>query len=170
MQRGTTKKVTTYGMLISLAFIFSYLESFIPLPNFFIPGMKLGLANIVVLIALYTIGYKGAFILSVVRVLLVNMTFGNMSMFWFALSGAMFSFVVMALMKRCKGFGIVGVSIGGSLAHNFGQILVAMIMLGQRIIYYLLLLLLSGTITGALVGIVGALIYKKLSPALRHIQ
>lgn len=166
MRKSSTKKIATYGMLIALAFIFSYLETLIPI-NATLPGIKLGLANIVVLIALYTLGSKAAFSLSVVRVLLTSITFGNMSMFWFSLAGAMLSFAVMALLKRAKGFSMVGVSIAGGVAHNVGQIIVAMIVLGRVIAYYLLVLVIVGTFTGTAVGIVGAVILKKLKPALQ---
>lgn len=170
MHKGTTKKVAIYGMLIALAFIFSYLETLIPVPSNFIPGMKLGLANIVILIALYMVGNTGAFILSIIRVLLTSITFGNMSMFWFSLAGALLSFIVMACLKKIKGFSIVGVSIAGGVAHNAGQIIVAMIVLGEVIVYYLLILVITGTITGTAIGMVGAVIYSKLKPAFRHIN
>lgn len=166
MQKGNTMKIATYGMLISLAFIFSYIESLIP---FFlgVPGMKLGLANIVVLIALYLLGTKAAFILSIVRVLLASMTFGNMMMLWFSIAGASLAFITMVLMKKSKGFSMVGVSIAGAVAHNIGQIIVAMIVMTEVMVYYLLVLVVGGTITGTLIGLVGALVYQKLKSVFR---
>ena len=163
MQKGYTMKIAMYGMLISLAFIFSYIESLIP---FFmgVPGMKLGLANIVVLIALYLMGPKAAFLLSIVRVLLASMTFGNMIMLWFSIAGASFAFVAMLFLKKMKGFSIVGVSIAGAVAHNIGQIIVAMIVMTEVMIYYLFVLIVGGTITGTIIGFIGALVYKKLKP------
>lgn len=166
MQKSSTKKIATYGMLISLAFIFSYLETFIPIP-IPIPGMKLGLANIVILVALYLLGPKAAFVLSIIRVLLASFTYGNMSMFWFSVAGASLSFIVMVLMKKLKGFSMVGVSIMGGLAHNVGQIIVAMVILTNLLFYYLIFLIISGTLTGAVIGIIGAMILKKLKAALR---
>jgi len=94
MHKSKTKKIALYGMLIALAFILSYIENLISIPSP-IPGIKLGLANIVVLIGLYALGVKAAFSLSVVRVLLVSLTFGNMSMFWFSLAGAFLSLITM---------------------------------------------------------------------------
>ena len=166
MQNNSTKRISTYGMLIALAFIFSYLESQIP---FFlaVPGMKLGLANIVVLIALYLLGTKAAFALSIIRVLLASLTFGNMSMFWFSVAGALLSFLMMSLMKRFKKFSMVGVSVVGGVAHNIGQIVVAMIVLSEVMLYYLIVLIIGGTLTGAVIGLVGAIICTKLKTALR---
>lgn len=166
MQNSSTKRITTYGMLIALAFIFSYLESQIPY-MFGIPGMKLGLANIVVLIALYLLGTKSAFVLSIIRVLLASLTFGNMSMFWFSVAGATLSFLVMAIMKRLKGFSMVGVSVAGGVAHNIGQIVVAMIVLSEAMLYYLIVLIIGGTVTGAVIGVIGAMVCTKLKTALR---
>lgn len=166
MQNSSTKRISTYGMLIALAFIFSYIESQIP---FFlgVPGMKLGLANLVVLIALYLLGAKSAIVLSIIRVLLASISFGNMSMFWFSVAGAGLSFLVMALMKQIKGLSIVGISVAGGVAHNVGQIVVAMIILSKVMFYYLIVLIIGGTLTGAVIGVVGALILNKLKAALK---
>ncbi|MDD5936328.1 MAG: Gx transporter family protein [Clostridiales bacterium] len=169
MQKGSTKKVATYGMLIALAFIFSYIESLIPF-NLGVPGIKLGLANIVILIALYLLGPKAAFFLSIVRVLLTAMTFGNMMMLWFSIAGASMAFLTMFLMKKIKGFSMVGVSIAGGVAHNVGQIIVAMIVMSEVMINYLFVLIIGGTITGMAIGIVGAVVYQKLKPIFKTID
>lgn len=166
MQNSSAKKVAIFGMLIALAFIFSYIESQIAFFNW-VPGMKLGLANIVILIALYLLGNKAAIVLSVIRVLLASITFGNMSMFWFSLAGAALSFLVMATMKRIQGFSMVGVSVAGGIAHNIGQIMVAMVVLSEVMVYTLILLVISGTVTGAVIGVIGAIIFSKLKAALR---
>lgn len=152
-------------MLIALAFILSYIESLIPY-FFGIPGMKLGLANIVVLIALYLLGSNAAFMLSVVRVLLASLTFNSMAMFWFSVAGAMLAFLAMRFMKQIKGYSIVGVSIAGGIAHNVGQIIVAMIVMSEVMIYYLLFLIIGGTLTGAAIGLLGGLVYEKLKSIL----
>ncbi len=169
MQKRSTKKVATYGMLIALAFIFSYIESLIPI-SFGIPGMKLGLANIVVLIALYLLGAKAAFGLSIVRVLLSSLTFGNMMMLWFSIAGASMAFFTMYLMKKIKGFSMVGVSIAGGVFHNIGQIVVAMIVMSEVMINYLFILIIGGTITGMAIGIIGAVVYSKLKPIFKKID
>lgn len=167
MHKSNTKKTALYGMLIALAFILSYIENLIPVP-IPIPGIKLGLANIVVLIGLYALGAGAAFTLSVVRVLLVSLTFGNMSMFWFSIAGAFLSFITMVCLKRIKGFSMIGVSIAGGVAHNIGQISVAMYVLGKLIIYQLPYLILGGIGMGTVIGIVGAIVWKKLSRAMNQ--
>lgn len=167
MHKSKTKKIALYGMLIALAFILSYIENLISIP-IGIPGIKLGLANIVVLIGLYALGVKAAFILSIVRVLLVSLTFGNMSMFWFSMAGAFLSLIAMICLKQIKGFSMIGVSIAGGVAHNLGQIIVAMYVLGKLIIYQLPYLLIGGIGMGLVIGIVGAMVWKKLSKALNQ--
>lgn len=153
-----TKSVATYGMLIALAFILSYIESIIPIPVP-VPGIKLGLANLVVITALYTMGPKQAFVLSMIRIVLVGFTFGSLSTMIFSFAGAMLSWLLMVSAKRWKGFSMTGVSIIGGVGHNIGQILVAIWMIGSSIlVYYLPFLIISGLATGAAIGIVGAVI------------
>lgn len=157
-----TKKVATYGLLVALAFIFSYIESLMPI-NLGVPGVKLGLANIVVMIALYKMGSKEAFSLALVRVLLTGFTFGNMMMMMYSLAGSFLSCLSMILLKKTKKFSMVGVSITGGVMHNVGQILMAIWVLETvQLYYYLPVLILSGIITGILIGILGAEIAKRL--------
>lgn len=154
----TTKAiiVAMYGMLIALAFVFSYIEVLIPF-NFGIPGVKLGLANIVILIALYTIGYKGSFVISCIRIVLVGFTFGNMFSILYSLAGGILSFIVMSLCKKSNKFSTIGVSVAGGITHNIGQIAVASIVLKtESLKYYLPILLVAGTVTGVLIGILGS--------------
>lgn len=153
----TTKaiKVALYGMLVALAFVFSYIEALIPIP-IPIPGIKLGLANIVVLVALYTIGYKGSFIISCIRIVLAGFTFGNMFSILYSLAGGILSFVVMSLCKKSNKFSAIGVSVAGGITHNIGQIIVASIVLQTASLkFYLPALLIAGTITGFVIGILG---------------
>ena len=153
-----TRNVATYGMLIALAFILSYIESIIPIPVP-IPGIKIGLANLVVITALFTMGPKQAFVLSMIRIVLVGFTFGNLSTMMFSFAGGMLSWLLMVAAKRWKGFSMTGVSILGGIGHNIGQILVAMWVINSSVLlYYLPFLIISGLITGAVIGIVGALI------------
>jgi heptaprenyl diphosphate synthase len=157
-----TKNIATYGLLVALAFILSYLETLFPLPVP-IPGIKLGLANLVVLIALYNMGAKEAFILSIVRIVMVGFSFGSLSTMLFSLAGGMLSWFMMTLFKKSKLFSLVGVSIIGGIAHNIGQIAMSIFIVENvNIIYYLPVLLISGVITGSLIGILGALIVKRL--------
>ena len=138
------KKVSLYGILVSLAFIASYIEVLIPF-NFHIPGMKLGLANIVVLAALYTGGAKAGITVSIIRIILVGLTFGNPYSAIYGLSGGVLSLVVMIFLKRTDFFGMMGVSMAGGVAHNIGQLACAMILLKLPAVFtylsYLILVL-----------------------------
>ncbi len=157
-----TKKIAIYGLLIALAFIFSYIDSLIPFP-FGVPGMKLGLANLVVLAALYSLGVKESFVLSIVRIILVGFTFRALSMLAFSLAGGILSWLMMVLFKKNNWFSIVGVSIIGGISHNVGQIIVAIFYVSNiMIIYYLPFLLVSGVITGVLIGILGSMVVNRL--------
>ena len=119
------KKTALLGMLVALAFVLSYIETLIPV-NLGIPGAKLGLANLVVMVALYTLGTKEAFALSMVRILLTGLTFSSMAAMLYSFAGGLLSFAVMYLAKRSKLFSAAGVSVLGGISHNAGQIFVAM--------------------------------------------
>ena len=119
------KKTALLGMLVALAFVLSYIETLIPI-NLGIPGAKLGLANLVVMVALYTLGTKEAFALSMVRILLTGLTFSSMAAMLYSFAGGLLSFAVMYLAKRSKLFSAAGVSVLGGISHNAGQIFVAM--------------------------------------------
>lgn len=166
MRKNLTRKVAIFGMLIALAFILSYVENIISF-HFIVPGIKLGLANLVVLVALYLLDAKSAFVLSVLRVILVSFTFGNLYSLWYSLAGALLSYIVMVLLKKFKVFSIVGVSVSGGVAHNLGQVTVAMLVLGESMIYYFPFLMVGGIVTGILIGILGGLLYKQLRRAIR---
>ena len=156
------KKVSLYGILVSLAFIASYIEVLIPF-NFHIPGMKLGLANIVVLAALYTGGAKAGITVSIIRIILVGLTFGNPYSAIYGLSGGVISLVVMIALKKTDFFGVMGVSMAGGVAHNLGQLLCAMVLLKRPAVFtYLSYLILVGTVTGALIGIIDEEVLKRL--------
>lgn len=156
------KKVSLYGILVSLAFIASYIEVLIPF-NFHIPGMKLGLANIAVLIALYTGGTKAGITVSIIRIILVGLTFGNPYSAIYGLSGGVISLAVMIALKKTDFFGMTGVSMAGGVAHNIGQLLCAMILLKLPAVFtYLSYLILVGTVTGALIGMIDEEVLKRL--------
>lgn len=148
------KKAAFLGIFLALALIFSYVESMIPF-FFGVPGMKLGLANIVIVILLYCIGPKEAYGVSVARVLLAGFLFGNLYSIIYSLAGALLSLTVMFLMKKTDKFKIISVSAVGGICHNIGQLIVAMIAVeNYRISYYLPVLLIAGLVTGILIGIV----------------
>lgn len=151
-----------FGVLVSLALIFSYVETLIPI-NFGIPGAKLGLANLIIVIVLYQTGAKEALLLSVVRVLLAGFIFGNLFSIVYSLAGGVLSLLVMTCMKKTKKFGIPGVSIAGGVSHNIGQLAVAMAVVETyRVGYYLPVLLIAGVVTGAVIGILASEILKRL--------
>ncbi|MGN0535922.1 MAG: Gx transporter family protein [Eubacterium sp.] len=161
MKNKKTKNVALFGMMVALAFTFSYLESLIPF-NFGIPGVKLGLANLVVVVALYTMKPAEAFSIAVIRIFLAGLTFGNAYSIAYSLCGGILSFAVMLLMKKTK-LSIVGVSMMGGISHNIGQIIVAAIVMETaRIAYYLPVLLVAGLATGLLLGIVSKLIVSRV--------
>ena len=157
-----TKKTARYSLLIALAFIFSYIESVImvPVP---VPGIKLGLANLVVLAALYRLGNGPAVLVSVVRVVLAGLTFGSVMMMLYSLAGCTFSLLVMVFLKKSGRFGMVGVSVAGGVMHNLGQLLVAAAILEtSALAYYFPALLVSGCIAGIVIGAAGAEVVKRL--------
>lgn len=149
-----SKRVAYTAIMISLAMIFSYVEVLIPF-HFGIPGIKLGLANLVVVIALYILKPTQALLISVARIVLVSFLFGSMSSMLYSLAGGILSFLVMLLLKKCRGFSMMGISIAGGVSHNIGQLLVAaMVVESMNIFYYMPVLLVAGVITGMLIGIV----------------
>lgn len=157
-----TGMVATYGILIALAMILSYVEAQIP-AFFAVPGMKLGLTNIVVLFALYRVGYKSAFFINLLRILLVSMLFGNGVSLAYSLAGGMLSTLVMMLLKKTGRLQLVTISIVGGICHNIGQILVAIVILGTKAVaWYLLVLWFSGLASGLVIGLIGAEMVKRL--------
>lgn len=142
------------GVFLALALILSYVETLIPF-SIGIPGVKLGLTNLIVVVMMYTIGYKEAWLVSVLRILLAGMMFGNAFSILYSMAGGLLSFLVMAFLIRLNRFHVVSVSICGGVAHNMGQIIVASIVLQSGyVIYYFPMLLIAGMITGTAVGIV----------------
>ncbi|MCI8858821.1 MAG: Gx transporter family protein [Lachnospiraceae bacterium] len=160
-----TKKIAYTGMFTALAFVFSYIESLLPI-NIGIAGVKLGLANLVVIVALYLTSVKAACILSLVRIVLTGFTFGNPASMIYSLAGGTLSLGVMVLAKKFKFFSVTGVSVLGGVFHNIGQILVAIVVVETAsLLYYLPILILSGTVAGVLIGILASVIIKHLEKA-----
>ena len=154
-------KVAVFGVFTSLALILSYVELLIPI-NFGIPGMKLGLANLLVVILLYKCGPRDALLLSVIRILLSGLIFGNMFSIFYSLGGGLLSLAVMVFLKKTGQFTVAGISIGGGASHNVGQLLVAMFVVQTyQVGYYLPVLLIAGVITGAVIGILSAEVLKR---------
>ena len=148
------RKVAFYGIFAALAVLMGYVEAMvqIPIP---VPGIKLGLANVIVVIAMYFMGNKTAIGVNVIRVIMSALLFNGFSGFLYSISGAALSFVVMCLAKKINGSGIVGVSVLGGITHNLAQIgVAAMVLQTPGLMYYFPMLLAAGTITGIIIGIV----------------
>ncbi len=155
--RSKVVRVAALGCCLALALILSYIESLLPL-TIAIPGVKLGLANLAVVVLLYLFDWKSALAVDMTRVILSGFLFGNLSAILYGLSGALLSFFVMLVMKRMR-FRIGTVSIGGGIAHNIGQLLVAAAVVENgNVFFYLPWLILAGCVTGAVIGIVSSLV------------
>ena len=153
-----TRRVVHMGMLVALAMILSFVESQIP-AFVAIPGVKIGLANIAVVFALYTLGFRDALAVSLTRVVLSALLFGNVVSGLYSLCGALLSLAAMALLRRTGLFGVVGVSVTGAVSHNLGQTAAAWLILRSRAIaYYLPFLLISAVAGGVVIGIVSAVL------------
>lgn len=162
MDKKKTEEIARLGLLTSLALIASYVELLIPIP-IGIPGVKLGLANLVIVWALYGLRPAEAFAVNGMRILLSGFMFGSLSMILYSLAGALLSFLCMYLAKRSGAFSVIGVSLAGGVAHNVGQLLVAMLVLESlNLVYYGPVLLLSGLMTGLLIGIVTREVYRRV--------
>ncbi len=156
------RRVAFLGVLTSLALILSYVESLLPPIWAAVPGIKIGLPNIVIIVLLYTQGLKEAAAVSIVRVCLVALLFGNVMTMAYSVAGALLSLGLMALCKRANIFSVVGVSVVGGVSHNLGQILVAIALFDTAELgYYMIVLAVTGTIAGVLIGIAGALLVKR---------
>lgn len=160
-----TNKIAKMSMLISISVVLGLLESFIPIFNGVIPGIKLGLANIVILYILYKYSFKEALYVSILRVFLIGiLRTGLFSItFFFSLSGAILSIIFMYIFKRYTKLSVIGISIIGAITHSIGQIIIAIIFLSDiNIIYYFPFLLLSSVITGIIVGIISKKLIEEL--------
>ncbi len=149
------------GLTIALAMIMSYIEALVPL-SFAVPGIKMGLANIVIIFVLYKIGTKEAILVSLIRVILVSLLFSNVMAMAYSIAGAVLSLLVMWVLKKTDKFSVIGVSIAGGIMHNVGQIIMAVILLGtEQIALYLPVLIITGTATGVVIGIVAGLVINR---------
>lgn len=154
-------KIAQYGLLTALALVLSWLESL--LPPLGIPGVKLGLPNLAIVFALYRLSLRDACVISLVRIVLVTLLFGNGAALAYSVAGAALSLALMGLLKKTGKFSSVGVSVAGGVAHNAGQILVAMVLLEtSRLAWYLPVLWVSGTVAGVLIGVVSGELVKRV--------
>lgn len=165
MEYSKMKRKTAYlGMIAAAAILLGYIESLLPL-YIGVPGVKLGISNLATVFVLYYYGTKEAALVSAVRILVVGFLFGNLFSILFSLAGAALSLLVMAGVKRIRGFSVFGVSMAGGIAHNVGQLIVASFVVENfYILYYLPVLLISGMICGFLIGIASGAVIRRVSP------
>lgn len=155
-----SKKIAVTALFTSFGIVLSYIETFIPVIG--IPGVKLGLANLVIVIALYLLSAREALLINFIRILLVGFMFANVFSIIYSLAGAVFSFIVMVLVRKMN-FSIVTVGILGGVFHNIGQILVACFVVETYSVFsYVPVLMISGMITGAIIGILSFVIEKRV--------
>ena len=155
-------RVAYFGVFTALALIFSYVETLIPI-NFGIPGVKLGLANLIIVVALYKLPLQEVYLLSIVRIFLSGFIFGNYFSILYSLAGGLLSLSVMALMKRRNSFSVMGISVAGGVFTNVGQMPVAMLVVETfSVAYYFPVLMIAGLVTGLLIGILSNEMLKRL--------
>ena len=160
--KNRKNRAAVFGVFTALALIFSYVELLIPI-NFGIPGAKLGLANLVIVIVLYKTDWKEALLLSVVRIILAGFLFGNLFGILYSLAGGILSLAVMTLLKKTGAFSVIGVSMAGGVSHNVGQLIIAMLVVETYAVgYYLPVLLVAGLVTGFLIGVAAGEMLKRL--------
>jgi len=161
-RNSTSHKIALAAMLAALALIFSYIEAILPL-NTGIPGVKLGIANLVILTALYVLDFRYAMLINILRILIAGLLFNGFFGAMYSLAGGVLSLIIMVLLKKTNLFSVIGISMAGGVAHNLGQLLVAALIVStMKLFYYFPILLFSGMISGVLIGILTHLILKKL--------
>lgn len=156
------RKIAYLGMFTALALVLGWLETLIPIYPL-VPGMKLGLANVVTLLVLYRFGWKEAGCVNLLRIGLSGMLFGNLSLVFYSLAGAVLSLVSMMVLKKTDWFSITGISVSGGVMHNLGQLILAVFLMENgRVFYYAPVLLVTGTVSGVLIGMAGAFLHRHL--------
>lgn len=157
-----TKRIASDGLFITLALVVSYIEVLLPI-SLGIPGVKIGLANAVVMVLLFFTTWQRALGISILRIILVGFLFGNPMTIVYSLAGGILSLLVMVLLRKIKGLTPVGISVGGGVAHNLGQLSVAVLLMeNTRIYYYAPVLLVTGTIAGIAIGVLTGILIQKI--------
>lgn len=168
--QNAARKAALYGILIALAMGMSFVESLVPIP-IPVPGVKLGLANLVTVVGLYLVGIPGTVCVTLLRIVLVGLSFGNPYSMIYGLSGSFLSLFVMSLAKKYNWFSHVGISILGGIAHNIGQItFAALIVRTPGLYYYLPALLIAGCVAGTLIGILGGILTDRISNYVKNLN
>ena len=162
--RTKTRKIALLGVLTSVALVLSYLEAMLPPISTAVPGIKMGLPNIIIIFVLYKFGVKEATTVSLIRVFIVSLLFGNVMILAYSVAGAVLSILLMTIMIKSDLFSTIGVSIVGGISHNLGQILVAIFLFDTiQIGYYMIVLAVTGTIAGVVIGIIASILINKIS-------
>ena len=157
------KTIAFTGLCVALALILAYVELLLPPLTAAVPGIKMGLPNVIVIVLLYRRSIGSAIGVSLLRILLVGMLFGNAMSLMYSLAGGVLSLSVMILLRRFDCLSAVGVSVAGGVAHNVGQTLMAMWLLDTtQLAYYLVVLIVTGTVAGVMIGLCGALLIKRI--------
>lgn len=165
-KRNPARQAALYGLLAALAYVLGYVESLVPI-YLGAPGVKLGLANLASVIALYSLGAGAAVSINLLRIVLTGFTFGNMSMLLYSLAGAALSLSVMVVCRKFRLFGMTGISILGGVCHNLGQFFMAAFVVETFGVFaYFPVLLAAGTVAGALIGLLGGMILGRIRPIL----
>ena len=161
-----TRRIALLGILTSVSLVLSYIEAILPPLWSAVPGIKMGLPNIIIVLLLYRFSFRDAAVVSLIRISIMSLLFGNAMIFLYSFAGAALSLFVMKAFKKMDFLSTVGVSITGGVTHNLGQIIVAIIIMQTKEIgYYMIVLAITGTIAGVLIGIVSAVVlryFKKL--------
>ena len=162
----TTRRIAFLGLMLAIGILAGYVERLVPPPIPSLPGIKLGLANAVILVVMYTVDAKSALLLNVARAVLTGLLFSGIWGMLYALSGVALSFTGMALLKKSGAFGLVGISVAGGALHNTGQLcLAALVMKNAALFHYLPILVASGVVAGIAVGYVAGLCVNRLHKA-----
>ena len=157
------RKIAFVGITASLALLLSYVEFLLPPVFVAVPGIKIGLPNVIILYVLYCLDVRYAALVSFTRLLVSSMLFGNAMTLAYSAAGAVLSLLLMAILKKTDKLSSVGVSVAGGVAHNLGQVLVAMVLLDTpQLGFYMIVLVVTGTVSGIFVGLCGALLVKRL--------
>ena len=158
------RRLTRCAVLTALALALSVAEGLVPLTILFpLPGLRLGLANLVTIVGLYTVGIRGTVAISLIRIILVGFTFGNASSMIYSLAGGVVSLVLMILVRKTNLFSQVGVSITGGIGHNIGQLAIAAVVVQTSgVFYYLPFLMAAGVVAGAVIGLLGGLVTERI--------
>lgn len=163
MMRLRSSKIASLGVLTAVGLLISYVESLFIIP-IKVPGVRIGLSNLITIIVMYIFGPIEAFMVLITRVLLSGILFGNGLSLAYSISGAIFSYLLMVGFKRIKAFSIVGISVIGGVAHNIAQLIVAAFIMGNiNVLYYLPVLLIFGCIAGFIIGMLSDVIFKRLN-------